>query len=106
MQGADLHVATLAVLFAFSLGLGIWSLFSINAEAVATTTRPDEFFTESPLFKVLLPYIQILGRRLETMKALEKTRTGLGKKLLAAGKRDTITPDEFLATIILGSALT
>lgn len=97
----DPAVVPLAILVAFSIGLATWAVVSINAEAVAGATRPDEFFTENALFKTLLPYIQMIGRRIEGMQALDGFRAKIEKVLLAAGKRDTITPDEFIGTQVL-----
>jgi tight adherence protein C len=91
-----------SVMVAFSIGLAVWAIISINAEAIAGSTRPDEFFTDNPIFKIFLPYIQAIGRRVEPVRMFDGLRETIHKKLLAAGKRDAITPDEFIGTMILG----
>jgi tight adherence protein C len=94
---ADIQLLLLSLFFALSLGITIWSIFDLNREARAGSFDAEEMYSQRALFRRLLPYIQTLGHRLESIRALDKTRAELRIKLNAAGKADSITPDEFLA---------
>src|SRR3954470_18501239 len=101
----DPQILLLSIFTAFSVGLGTWALASINAEAVAGAEAREEFFAENAFFKALLPYIQAISRWVEGIKGFDKMRDDIDRKLLAAGKRDTITPDEFIATQLIGAMI-
>lgn len=94
----DIQVLLLSLFFALSLGLAIWSLFSLNAEARSGAEDVEELFTDGLIFKIFLPYIQTLGQTFEKLRFLDGYRADVTQKLNAAGKSDAITPDELLAT--------
>jgi tight adherence protein C len=94
----NVQIFLLSLFFAFSLGLAIWSMLSLNAEARSGSFEADELFTSSPLYKAFLPYIQTFGRKIDSIKAFDKMRKDMMKKLNAAGKADLITPGELIAT--------
>lgn len=97
----DIQVLLLSTFFAFSMGLTVWALISLNQEARSAAQDVDELFTDGPVFRLALPYIQTLGRALEGIKGLDKTRKDVSEQLRAAGKADAITPDEFIATQLI-----
>ncbi|MCW8141703.1 MAG: type II secretion system F family protein [Planctomycetota bacterium] len=91
----------LSLFFAFAVGLLAFTLIvdilTIKEEAQAQ----DELFSQSPLFKLALPFVQHLGRAVSTVRALDGMREDVRKKLVRAGKADTITPDEFIGFMLL-----
>lgn len=94
----NIQIFLLSLFFAFSLGLAIWSMLSLNQEARSGSFESDELFTEGALFKIFLPYIQTLGQKIDQTRAFDKMRKDVLKKLNAAGKADLISPSEFIAT--------
>ena len=58
--------------------------------------QSEELFSEGPLFKVALPFIQYFGKVAAKMRGLDRTRRDLDLKLIRAGKSFAITPDEFI----------
>lgn len=97
----DTQLLFLSLFFAFSLGLALWSALSLNEEARSGSAKVDEMFTDSVVFRVMLPYIQTLGGYVEKQPAFDGQRAEIAKKLNAAGKSDAITPSEFIATQII-----
>ncbi|MBX3471289.1 MAG: type II secretion system F family protein [Planctomycetes bacterium] len=91
----------LSLFFAFAVGLLAFTLIvdilTIKEEAQAQ----DELFSQSPLFKLALPFVQHLGRVVSGVRALDGMREDVRKKLVRAGKADTITPDEFIGFMLL-----
>jgi tight adherence protein C len=93
----DIQVFLLSLFFAFSLGLSVWSMLSLNREAKSGGFEADELFTDGPIYRLFLPYIQTLGRKIDGIVAFAKLRKDILKKLNSAGKADLITPGEFIA---------
>jgi len=97
----SIQLLMLSLFCGFSLGLSVWSVISLNREAREGAFDADELFTDAPVFKLILPYIQTLGVYFDKAKALNQYRKDIGQKLASAGKSDSITPGEFFATQIL-----
>lgn len=91
----------LSLFFAFAVGLLAFTLVADFMAIKEEAEQQDELFSQSPLFKALLPYVQHLGRVLSGVRFLDSLRADVQMKLVRAGKADTITPDEFVGFMLL-----
>lgn len=97
----DPKLLGLSIFFAFGLGLFVFTLITNVLAIKQEATEQDELFSQSPLFRALLPFVQSLGRSLANVRFLDSLRADLRQKLTRAGKADTITPDEFVGFMLL-----
>lgn len=91
----------LSLFFAFAVGLLAFTLVADFMAIKEAAEEQDELFSQSPLFKLILPFVQHLGRVLSGVRFLDSLRADLQMKLIRAGKVDTITPDEFIGFMLL-----
>lgn len=93
----------LSLFFAFAVGLLAFTLIVdfLTIKQEAQQQHEDELFSQSPVFKAVLPFVQHLGRGLSGVRFLDSLRADLRQKLLRAGKADTITADEFVGFMLL-----
>lgn len=91
----------LSLFFAFAVGLLAFTLVADFMAIKEAAEEQDELFSQSPLFKLILPFVQHLGRVLSGVRFLNSLRADLQMKLIRAGKVDTITPDEFIGFMLL-----
>ncbi len=94
----DPQANLLIVFVGFAVALAVWAIVEMIIEAVQGKEEHDEIFVDTPLFRLMLPFVQVVARQLEKLVFLDKYRDGLDRKLIQAGKRDAITPDEVLGT--------
>ena len=99
----DTQANLLIVFTGFAVALAVWAIVEMIIEAVQGKENRDELFVDTPAFKIMLPFVQVVARRLEGFAFLDKYRDTLDRKLVQAGKRDAITPDEILGTAFLTS---
>lgn len=89
------------VLVGFAAALAVWAIVEMVIEAIQGKETRDEIFVDTPVFRILLPFVQVIARGLERFTFLDKYRDGLDRRLVMAGKRDAITPDEILGTCVI-----
>lgn len=100
----DVQLSMLAVFMGLAVAVAAWSVLETLIEMLTGVDRRDEIGGESAIFRLALPAIQFVARRLENLTFLDRIRDGLDRKLVMAGKREGITPDEVIASCILGCA--
>lgn len=91
----------LSLFFAFAVGLLAFTLVADFMAIKQEAEQQDELFSQSPLFKAVLPLVQHLGRALSGVRFLDTLRADVRQKLVRAGKSDTITADEFVGFMLL-----
>lgn len=91
----------LSLFFAFAVGLLAFTLVADFMTIKQEAEQQDELFSQSPLFKAILPFVQHLGRALSGVRFLDSLRADVQQKLVRAGKADTITADEFVGFMLL-----
>ncbi len=91
----------LSLFFAFAVGLLAFTLVADFMAIKEEAQAQDELFSQSPLFKAILPFVQHLGRALSGVRFLDSLRSDVQTKLVRAGKADTITADEFVGFMLL-----
>lgn len=91
----------LSLFFAFAVGLVAFTLVADFMTIKQEAEQQDELFSQSPLFKAALPFVQHLGRVLSNFRFLDTLRADVRQKLIRSGKADTITPDEFVGFMLL-----
>ncbi|MCO5168582.1 MAG: type II secretion system F family protein [Planctomycetes bacterium] len=100
-----LELLGLSLFFAFAVGLlaftVIVDILTIKEEAQAQ----DELFSQSPLFKLALPFVQHIGRAISGVRLFDGMRRDISTKLVRAGKADTITPDEFIGFMLVSGCV-
>jgi tight adherence protein C len=68
-------------------------------------SKREELKDKYPLYRLVLPLITMIGAYISRLK-IEKLRTNVRKKLLAAGNPGAFTPDEFIALrVVIGLGL-
>lgn len=68
-------------------------------------SKREELKEKYPLYRLMIPFITAVAMYISRLK-IEKLRTGIRKKLMAAGNPGAFTPDEFIALrIVIGTAL-
>jgi tight adherence protein C len=95
----DPALLSLIVFLGSSIGLLSWALLNSVREVQEEAEEQFEAYSTSPLYTMVVPLIQYIGRRLEGIKAsgfLNRLRDSIQTKLVIAGKNFAITPDEFL----------
>jgi tight adherence protein C len=97
----DVQAELLIILTGFAVALAVWAIVEMIIEAVQGKEERDEIFVDTPVFRLMLPFVQVVARVVERFSFLDRTRDGLDRKLVMAGKRDAITPDEVLGTCII-----
>ncbi len=97
----DPQANLLIVLTGFAVALAGWAAVEMVIEALQGKEDRDEIFVDTPVFRLMLPFVQVIARQIEKLSFLDKSRDGLDRKLVMAGKRDAITPDEVFGTCIL-----
>lgn len=95
----------LSASFGFAIGLAAWMVLNSFREVREEAEEQFEVYSDSPLFKACLPFIQYTGRRFERLRSLKGIRRSLQKKLTYAGKSLAITPDEFLGWALVWSGI-
>jgi tight adherence protein C len=100
-----LELLGLSLFFAFALGLFVWQLLVALMTVQESAELQDEMFSDSPIYKMVLPFVQQIGRSLANVAALDGLRKELRQQLVRAGKGDAITPDEFVGVMILSGLL-
>jgi tight adherence protein C len=99
----DPQANLLIVFTGFAVALAAWSIVEMIIEAVQGKEDRDEIFVDTPVFRVMLPFVQVIARQLERFAFLDSRRDAIDRQLVTAGKRDAITPDEVLGTCCLSS---
>jgi tight adherence protein C len=97
----DPKLLGLSIFFAFGLGLFVFTVISNILAIKQEEQHQDELFSQGPVFRLVLPFVQHLGRSLSGARFLDSLRVDIRTKLTRAGKVDTITPDEFIAVMLL-----
>lgn len=95
----------LSIFFAFALGLFTFTLIANVLAIRDEAEEQDELFSQSPLFRMVLPFVQHLGRMVSGLRMFDRMRADLRLKLIRAGKADSISPDEFLGFMILAGLI-
>jgi tight adherence protein C len=91
----------LSIFLAFAVGLFTFSVVSGVLAIKEEGQAQDELFSQSPLFKAALPFVQYFGRVVSGVRALDALRADVRQKLVRAGKADALTPDEFIGFLIV-----
>lgn len=99
----DPQANLLIVFTGFAVALAVWAIVEMIIEAIQGKEDRDEIFVDTPIFRIMLPFVQVIARQLERFSFLDARRDGIDRKLVTAGKRDAITPDEVLGTCCLSS---
>ena len=97
----DVQANLLIVLTGFAVALAVWAIVEMIIEAVQGKEERDEIFVDTPVFRLILPFVQVVSRVVERFSFLDRYRDNLDRRLVMAGKRDAITPDEVLGTCII-----
>jgi len=97
----DPQAHLLIVFTGFAVALAVWAIVEMIIEAVQGKEDREEIFVDTPVFRIMLPFVQVIARQLERFAFLDARRDALDRKLVMAGKRDAITPDEVLGTCCL-----
>ena len=98
----DSKLLGLSIFFAFGLGLFVFTIIAnILSIQQEEEQRPDELFSQGPVFRLVLPFVQHLGKSLSGVRFLDSLRADIRTKLTRAGKAYTITPDEFIAVMLI-----
>lgn len=95
----------LSIFFAFALGLFTFTLIANILAIRDEAEQQDELFSQSPLFRMVLPFVQHLGRMASGLRMFDSLRADLRLKLIRAGKADTLSPDDFLGFIMLSGLI-
>ena len=98
---SDYQFWAMSIFMGFAMGLGAWSVLTSVAEVQQDAEESDELFSQSPLFKAALPFVQHFGRIVAPFKLLNGFRADLQLKLTRAGKIFAITPDEYIGLMIV-----
>ncbi len=88
----------------------VWGAFSINkdllSEADGLEDEDDaENTKESPLIRIALPYIRAFGAIISRTRLFLGFRRRVRKRLIAAGRSDLMTGDEFVGSMIVASVV-
>ena len=89
------------IFMGFAIGLGAWSVLTSIADVRDAAEETDELFSQSPVFKAILPFVQHFGRVVAPLRFLNGFRSDLQLKLTRAGKIFAITPDEYIGLMIV-----
>lgn len=95
----------LSFFFAFALGLGAWTIIVGIATVRDELEEGDELFSESPLFRAILPFAQHFGRTVGKARMFERLRRDIRTKLVRAGKADAIDPHDFIGFLCVAGLL-
>jgi len=95
----------LSIFFAFALGLFTFTLIANILSIQDEAQRQDELFSQSPLFRVILPFVQHLGGTVSGLRMLDSLRADLRMKLIRAGKADSLSPDEFIGFMMFSAII-
>lgn len=95
----------LSIFFAFALGLFTFTLIANILAIRDEAEEQDELFSQSPLFRLVLPFVQHLGRLVSGLRLFDGMRADLRLKLIRAGKADAITPDDFIGFMMLSAMI-
>ena len=85
---------------AISAGLITWILGNWWQDVLSEQEKQYDVYSPSPFFNFVLPFIQMIGRRLDKGNTLKGYRATLAKRLLHAGKSLVITPGEFIGYML------
>ncbi len=94
----DYGILGLMLFFGFSVALVTWVLLGSLREVQEDAEEQFEAYSTSPLFQLIVPFIQFFGRSIEGFQGsgfLNRFRSGIRKKLVTAGKSYAISPSEF-----------
>ena len=69
----------LSLSFGFAIGLLVWMLINSFKEVQEEAEEAFEVYSTSPFFKICLPFIQYVGRRLEGIRSLDFFRRKVSK---------------------------
>jgi tight adherence protein C len=101
----DFQASLLSAFMGVSIAIGIWAVIDLFLETLRGADKRDESFAESQFFKLALPFIQAIARSIERFRFLNGLRDSFDRRLVMAGKRESLTPDELIATCILGALI-
>jgi tight adherence protein C len=86
---------------AFAAALAGWVVTEMIVDAVEGKEDRDEKFVDTPFFRIMLPFVQAIARIVEKLRFLDKSRDNLDRRLIMAGKRDAINPDEVYGLAVI-----
>ncbi|MGE0706451.1 MAG: type II secretion system F family protein [Planctomycetota bacterium] len=93
----SLELLSLSLTAGFSVGLLGWMIANSMREVQEEAEEQHHVYSDGPFFKLVLPYVQYMGRRFERLRLLDGLRRSIRNKLVWAGKSLVISPDEFIA---------
>lgn len=85
---------------AISAGLMTWIIGHWWEDILSEQEQQYDVYSPSPFFSFVLPFVQMVGRRLDKSRTLVRYRADLGKRLLHAGKSLVISPGEFIGYML------
>jgi tight adherence protein C len=103
----SLPLVGLMLFLLLSIFLGVWSITTIVKEFIRSSKGEeedrDELFSNSVLFRGVFPLVRMLSRPASKLRfgVANRLRGWAAMKLKATGKQDSLTPDEFIAIMML-----
>lgn len=97
----SLELLALSSSFGFAVGLVAWMMLLSLREVQEEAEETFETYSESPLFKAALPFIQYMARRIENLRSVGRFRKALRTRLMYSGKSLAISADEFMAWMMV-----
>jgi tight adherence protein C len=90
----------LGIMLAISGGLITFIGVNWWNDVLAEAEHQYDVYSPSPFFRFVLPFVQMVGRRLDGGKTLQGFRNTLATRLVHAGKSLVISPGEFIGYML------
>lgn len=90
----------LGAMLAVSGGLITYIASNWWRDVLAEAEQQYDVYSPSPFFRLVLPFVQMMGRRMDSGKGLQGFKKTLGLRLVHAGKSLVISPGEFIGYML------